>query len=1023
MIVDNLAVTAGNGGPYCSGGNISVTATPTPSGSYTYSWSNSDGFTATTASATDNNAGGGGTYNVTVSDANCSVTAATTVTLNSNLINSFTPTAGANPVCITSTGGGTTIDVASSQTTVSYQLETSGGTTIGSAVTGTGNTIHLPTGSISANTSYKVVASSGSCTYTSPTTAVVAVNPDIALGALLPSSVTPLTGQHFDFASMPTGWTNAANSYSHAWTTGNTNNANGTDYSYYNISGLSNNASSAGYIQTPVTTTVNTSDTVVLVSSTINTTGYTNISVQWGAQRYAGYTGAVSLYYTTDATINSGTTWTAVPFTDVQSNVTGTPWYLVNNGVPVKLPHDSHNDANNAASLTFKWAAPVATDGSSYYAVNDVQIYGLATINNCGNSSVTLNYVSSSCNASQYNVGSTTTSWTSGGTTTTWPVWTGLTPVTGGTPIIAHGTVNITIPSATTAGTYDVDFSVNDGASHSSPNISFPVTTDPPITVATTLDNCSCNNTGGTFGNVVTTYAAGGTGTFTFSPATSGDALKTAAATKGVFWSAADGTLHHYTVSDGQCSTTIIKGTQNGAPTGIPFGAFTSNPILAGGNGISGSFNNSGEADPAITNVNGPALTCHQTADFGNTWVTYQVNHLTGAGGVIPGDTVNNTAVVEINNHGLNLDSVSVSVYRDAYLPAIPNAATQTTACFGYVGYAMERHFMIKSTMSTGPNAFVENPVGVRLYFTDAEFQDLAYWTMQVAATATGPSAGCAYADTVTNLNSIYVTKYTGANEDGDYLNNDHAPSGVYRIFGKTATLPGNGPLSAIDANQAQVSTGQGTKRHYVQMNVTEFSEFWLGGSQDGYALPVEMIYLEAEAMNNDSIQVRWATASEINNREFDVERSTDGNTWATIAVVAGHGNSTVENDYVYNDLNVVPEVRYYYRLKQVDNNGNYQYTDVVQAMINGTGAFAVMNFVPNPTSGNTQLTVVTTKNQEITVDFYDMLGQKVLSSDQQIVAGTNRIDFDLHRFAAGTYSAVVTSENQLYTKKLVITK
>ena len=129
-----------------------------------------------------------------------------------------------------------------------------------------------------------------------------------------------------------------------------------------------------------------------------------------------------------------------------------------------------------------------------------------------------------------------------------------------------------------------------------------------------------------------------------------------------------------------------------------------------------------------------------------------------------------------------------------------------------------------------------------------------------------------------------------------------------------------------------------------------------------------------------------------------------------------------VNNYYLYNDLNVVPGVRYYYRLKQVDNNGNYQYTDVVQAMLTGTGAFEIMNFVPNPTSGKTQLTVITAKNEEITVDFYDMLGQRVMSSSEQLVAGTNRIDFDLHRFAEGTYSAVVTSQNQLYTRKIVLT-
>jgi hypothetical protein len=66
---------------------------------------------------------------------------------------------------------------------------------------------------------------------------------------------------------------------------------------------------------------------------------------------------------------------------------------------------------------------------------------------------------------------------------------------------------------------------------------------------------------------------------------------------------------------------------------------------------------------------------------------------------------------------------------------------------------------------------------------------------------------------------------------------------------------------------------------------------------------------------------------------------------------------------------------------------------------------------------------VVTSKNQEISVAFYDMLGQRVLSATEQLVPGNNRIGFDLHSFAAGTYSAVVTSENQLYTKKIVVTR
>ena len=673
--------------------------------------------------------------------------------------------------------------------------------------------------------------------------------------------------------------------------------------------------------------------------------------------------------------------------------------------------------------------------------MNDIGIYGLGKVINCGGDSILLPYLNTSCGATEYSLTAAATS--------AWPSTPAFSYVTGtaitGTPLI------IAIPSATAAGTYNLDIKVDDGSGHYSGVIQFPVTTDLLTTTTIGLDNCSCNYItssamGSAFGNVVTVYAAGGAGSgFYFSSAGLVDTLLTTvdagdnayagtaghSGVMGVFWSKADGASHTYTISDGFCTATKTKVTQATAPASIPFGTSTGVPAAitsamgagyGGGNGISGSFNNAGFGDNNITNVNGKALTCHQRGYFGNAWVTYQVNNMDALGAPLAGDSTNNKAVVEINNNGTDLDSVQVSVYRDAFLPEVPNDLA-AVACSGYPEYAMERHFMIKSTKSTGANSF-ENAVGVRLYFTDAELLDLQYWTMKVAQSATGQTAGCAYADTITNINSIYVTKYTGANEDGNYGNNLAAPSGLYRVFGKNATASGNGPLTAIDAGAATLTTGGTTNLHYVQMNVTEFSEFWLGGSSGGgEALPVQMLYLEAEALNNDSIQVRWATALEINNQAFDVERSTDGNTWTVVNVTPGHNNSIVDEYYTFNDLNVVPGVVYYYRLKQIDNNGNYQYTGIVQAEITGAGAFTVMNFVPNPTQGNTQLTVVTTIDQEITVDFYDMLGQKVLSSIQELTAGTNRIDFNLQRFASGTYSAVVTSENQLYTKKIVIAK
>ena len=1030
-----VAGTVGSDQGICSGSTpAAFTSTTLPTGgtgSYTYQWQiSTDNSTWTNVSGTGTTYSPGATTVTTYfrrqeTSGSCGTVNSNEITITvSSGFATINPTVSSNPVCVTASGGGTNIQIANSVSGVNYQLQTSTGANVGSPVAGTGNTINLPTGNITANTTYQVEQISiayGCSATTAANINVVAVNPDIALGTQIP-------GQHYTFGTLaspalPSGFSTPANTNSIHFGLATGHPASSNSYSYINSAGGTSSASTGAYIQTPTGASA-TTPVVELVSGTINATGYTNISVQWAAQKSAGYTGTVSLYYSVDG----GTSWTAVSFTDVQANVTGTPWSLVNNTVQVKLP----TGADNQANLKIKWAANPST-GSDYYSMNDIGIYGLGKILNCGANNISVPYLNTSCTASLYSLNADATN-----------PWPGFSYVSG--TAFSGSAISIAVPSTTASGTYNLDMKVDDGAGNYSNAISFPVTQDLLLTATPAIDNCSCSYTtsggiGAAYGNIVTVYATGGSGTgYYFSSAgvvdtllttydrsgnpTSGAATQIGNAVKGIFWSKADGLSHTYKISDGYCTTTTTRVTQGSLPTDIPFSSATGQPTAitagqGGGNGISGSYNNSGLGDPNISNVNGKALTCHHTSDFANNWVVYHINNVDSTGAPLAGDSTNNKAVVEINSNGVNLDSVEVSVYRDANLPAITNNLS-AIACSGYTQYAMERHFMIKSNKSTGANSF-SNGVGVRLYFTDAEFQDLKYWTMHVAQNASGESASCAYGDTVTNLNSIYVTKYTGANEDGDYSNN--APSGLYRLFGKSASNPGNGPLSAIDGGGSFLATGGNTNLHYVQMNVKEFSEFWLGGSQSIEALPVQMVYLEAEAMNNDSIQVRWATETEINNKEFAVERSTDGETWTVINTMPGHNNSLMQVDYAYNDLSVEPGVTYYYRLKQIDNNGNYQYTGIVQAKINGGGTFTVMNFVPNPTLGNTQLTVVTTKTQQVTVEFFDMLGQKVMSLEQGLNAGSNRIDFDLHHLAAGTYSAVVTSESLVYTKKIVIAR
>ena len=392
-------------------------------------------------------------------------------------------------------------------------------------------------------------------------------------------------------------------------------------------------------------------------------------------------------------------------------------------------------------------------------------------------------------------------------------------------------------------------------------------------------------------------------------------------------------------------------------------------------------------------------------------WVTFRDN--------------SNNAILSINDNingggvNNNLGLVNVTVYKESTEPSVTNTSGPNCQLAFNDFKAMTRHFVV-----TTENAPTE-PVGVRLYFTAAEANSL-----KASSLGNNGPDNCTENDDFNDnsgLTDLYVTKYSApsgqlATEDDNYNNN--LPGGVYKVFGVDNGLPGSpdGPLTKAPNQFSSVFSG-GPGYHYVQLSVTEFSEFWLHGSLHGAPLPVEMIYFQAEAVNNSYIQLTWATAIEIDNDGFIVERSVDAQTWSNIGWVEGHDNATTQHDYSFNDYNVEPNVRYYYRLKQMDNDGDYEYTTIVSEMITTQSTFAVKDFVPNPTMNNTSLIVSSSEEQDIEVKFYDVIGQVVSSSKHSLHKGGNQITFSLEHLSAGTYTAIVTSRNEVYSKKLVVTR
>ncbi len=539
----------------------------------------------------------------------------------------------------------------------------------------------------------------------------------------------------------------------------------------------------------------------------------------------------------------------------------------------------------------------------------------------------------------------------------------------GGTLI--SGANNSTYSPPSTTGTtyyYCVVGQAGSGCGPVSTAATASVNVSTPVTANVVVDQCMNYALGDKYYVLVT--GSGGTPPYTYP-----GAFYTSTTNQGIHELAA-GTSSTYNVSDASgCTATSSPVT---APTGRP-------------------------TDLPFTTTTG-----HITADCWindyNRWVTFR-------------DEITNNAIMAINDNHSNLGLVTVDVYKDATPPTIYNSST-AGSCPNTQFTAMRRHFKMSSTQA--PTTGVD----VMLFFTDDEYNTLKADAWNNNTGYPNPEYACTELDDVYNFSQIYVTKYTGANEDGNYLNN--LPSGLYRVFGDNTTP--NRPL--IKGEHTGSNTGfQGiyggnNTHHYVQMTVTEFSEFWLHGSQQhSTPLPVSMIYLQADAMNNAYIRLSWATATEVNNRGFEVERSTDGQNWTQIGFVDGHNNSTVQNNYSYDDMNVAAGIVYYYRLKQVDYDNAFEYTDIVSARITGETTFSVKEFVPNPTTDRTSLIVTGTKEQEINIAFYNVVGQKVLESSHVVNRGANTISFDLARLASGTYTAVVSSANEVYTQKIVLAR
>lgn len=205
---------------------------------------------------------------------------------------------------------------------------------------------------------------------------------------------------------------------------------------------------------------------------------------------------------------------------------------------------------------------------------------------------------------------------------------------------------------------------------------------------------------------------------------------------------------------------------------------------------------------------------------------------------------------------------------------------------------------------------------------------------------------------------------------------------------------------------------------------LSKFSRFGGAGNEGGASLPIELLSLEAVPVDNQYIAVNWATSIEINNKGFEVLRSTNGEDFEVHGWVEGNGNSTVLRNYNFNDRNVVANQLYYYRLRQIDNDNNSELTHIVTAKLTGAGSvLTVSDFIPNPSHNSTRIDVTSSEVKAVNVVIYNTLGQIISSQDVDLNIGTTPINFNMEEVASGTYYGVITIGEEVFNKKLVISR
>ncbi len=186
--------------------------------------------------------------------------------------------------------------------------------------------------------------------------------------------------------------------------------------------------------------------------------------------------------------------------------------------------------------------------------------------------------------------------------------------------------------------------------------------------------------------------------------------------------------------------------------------------------------------------------------------------------------------------------------------------------------------------------------------------------------------------------------------------------------------------------------------------------------------LPVELTSFSA-AVNGDVVVLSWTTATEVNNYGFDVEKMLNGtDAWETIGFVEGHGNSNSPKDYSFVDTSTPLSASY--RLKQLDTDGAFNYSSIVEVKNILSKEYILEQNYPNPFNPTTVISYSIPKSSHVTVKVFDVLGNLIstlVNENQE--ANSYKVNFDASKLSNGIYFYKIQANDFSAVKKMLLLK